>query len=119
MRPRHELLAGLFCALLAGMEPAAAESIEQHREYIFPGQTSRQEVQQRLGEAQETIKEADVEVWVYNDRIEIPLLVSLIPIVGDIADAVALVQRTRKNRELIIQFNPDGIVRKAKLREID
>jgi hypothetical protein len=111
---------GWLCAVLTfATGPASAESLEQHRQRIVPGQTSQQEVRQLLGQAPETIEEADVEVWVYNDKIDIPMLVSVIPIVGDIADAVALIQNIRKNHELVIQFAPDGIVRKAKLREMD
>lgn len=108
---------GVVCLLAAGA--ASAESIDQYRQFIVPGQTSQQEIRQLLGQAQETIREPDVEIWVYHDKIEIPMLVSIIPVVGDIAEAVALFQNVHKNHELVIQFAPDGIVRKAKLRDRD
>jgi len=98
---------------------AQAESIEEARQFIVVGQTGQQEIRQKLGSPQETVAADDVDIWIYHDRLEIPMLVSLIPIVGDIADAIELTHNLGKNRELIIQFDRQGIVRKAKLRDLD
>jgi hypothetical protein len=115
------LLAGLLTGLMLSVAASTvqAESIDRYRQFIVVGQTSQLEIRQLLGAPQETIAADDLAIWVYHDRLEIPMLVSLIPIIGDIADTIELVQNIRNNHELIIQFGPNGIVRKAKLREMD
>jgi len=52
----------------------------------------------------------------YKDVMEVPLLVSLIPVVGDVADAA---QMMHKKRELIVQFDPLGVVKKIKVRSVE
>lgn len=96
-----------------------AEAIEAFQQFIIVGHTSKQEIRQKLGTPQETITESGVDIWVYSNKLEIPTLVSLIPIIGDIADAIELLQIIQKNHELIIQFDASSTVKKAKLREID
>lgn len=110
-------IAGLLFALAAPI--AHAESIEQARQFIVVGQSSQQDIRQKLGSPQETVAADDVDVWIYHDRLEVPMLVSLIPIIGDIADAIELTHNLGKNQELIIQFDRKGVVRKARLRQLD
>ena len=71
--------------------------------------------------APETVSDPDSgdEVWVYNSNLEVPLLVSLIPVAGDIADLIELVYTTQKKRELIVLFDKQGVVRKYELRELE
>ena len=117
---RRRVFCFLSCLVLGTTTSTVrAESIDNHQQFIIDGQTSQREIRKILGAPPETISETDVDVWVYNDKLEIPTLVSLLPVVGDIATAVDLVQRVRKNHELIIQFDRNGIVRKTKLREMD
>ena len=110
----------LICTALATITAQAqAEAIEAYQQFIVVGQTSKPEIRQKLGLPQEMITEPGVDIWVYSNKLEIPLLVSLIPIVGDIADAIELLQNVQKNHELIIQFDASSTVKKVKLRELD
>jgi len=117
----RQMLAGLLGSLIVATTActAQAESIDDYRQFIVVGRTSQEDIRQILGTPPETVAEADVDIWVYNDKTEIPFFVSLLPVVGDIADAIVLVRNIRGNHELIIQFDRQGIVRKAKLRELD
>lgn len=84
---------------------------------IVVGQTTQKHIRDQLGKPDELHTDIDQsEIWVYIYRVNIPFLVSLIPVVGDIADAVEL---AHKDRELIVQFNKDGIVKKYKVRSLD
>ena len=87
----------------------------------MPGKTTQTDVKARLGMAPETVSDPDSgdEVWVYNSNLEVPLLVSLIPVAGDIADLIELVYTTQKKRELIVLFDKQGVVRKYELRELE
>src|SRR5574343_326250 len=120
MKCQRRIASLLAAPLIALAAPAVrAESIEQARQLITVGQTVQAEIRQKLGPPQETVAADDVDIWVYHDRLEIPMLVSLIPIIGDIADAIELTHNLGKNQELIIQFDRQRIVRKAKLRDLD
>lgn len=84
---------------------------------IVIGQTTQKQIRDQLGKPDEQHTDDDKsEIWIYIYRVNVPILVSLIPIVGDIADAVEL---AHKDRELIVQFNKDGIVKKYKVRSLD
>lgn len=84
---------------------------------IIVGETTKEQVVKLLGKADENYTDDDQsEVWIYVYRVDVPLLVSLIPIVGDITDAVDM---AHKDREIVVQFNKDGIVKSYKLRSLD
>ena len=84
---------------------------------IAIGQTTQKQIRDQLGKPDELHTEDDhSEIWIYIYRVKVPFLVSLIPVVGDIADTVEL---AHKDRELIVQFNKDGIAKKYKVRSLD
>lgn len=123
--PARAGLAGavaLLAALLSGCATTAAPSgarevLQNPAGSLVVGSTSRADVQSKLGKADEVHDDEDGgQVWVYRDTIEVPMLLSLVPILGDIADGAALLH---KKRELIVSFDRGGVVRKWKLRPLD
>lgn len=98
--------------------PANAQS---HRQPpgIFPGRTTLQEIRKRYGEPGEKFSDGPLEIWAYDNRVKIPWSVSLIPVIGDIADAIELLWNLPIDEELIVQFDTLGIVKKASLRKLD
>lgn len=86
---------------------------------LKPGKTSRGQVEQVLGKPSEIMRDGAQEIWIYSDKPpEIPWAVSFIPVIGDILDAVELVQETQGRHELVLQFDEHGIIRSYTLREI-
>lgn len=117
---KHFMVNLLVCFALATATPLArAEAIEAFQQFIIVGHTSKQEIHQKLGTPQETITDSGVDIWIYSNKLEIPTLLNLIPIVGDVASAIELIQNIQNNHELIIQFDASSTVKKIKLREID
>lgn len=120
----------MLCAVLSLMvsaEPAECASGESSSNLgeimddptrkIVLGVTTRDEIRQVMGEADENFFDEDhSEILVFRDIVNIPWFVSLIPVVGDIADTVELLH---KNRELILQFDGLGVVKKVKVRNLD
>ena len=49
----------------------------------------------------------------FSDVLEVPLALSLVPVVGDVA------QLLHQNRELTVRFNAAGVVRKVKVRDVN
>lgn len=93
------------------------QAMEDPAKTILVGKSTREEIQKKLGEADEKIvTDEGTDVWVYSDVMKVPLLVSLIPVVGDVADVAEL---KHKNRELIVQFDSLGLVKKMKVRNLD
>lgn len=112
------VLAGLLGACATANAPAGAkEVLKNPAGSLIVGSTSRAQVASRLGKADEVHDDDDGgQVWVYRDTVEVPMLLSLVPILGDIADGAAMLH---KNRELIVSFDRSGIVRKWKLRPLE
>ena len=103
-----------------GYSKAQSANIQKPQQVIALGKTSKAEVSEWMGVAAETYADGGREIWVYSDKPkEIPFFISYIPVVGEIADAVELMQAMRKNHELIIQFDEEGLVRKYKRRELE
>lgn len=121
MRSMRQPIAGLLVGVVLAATAATArgESIDRYQEFIVVGQTCQREIRQALGSPREAIPDGDANIWVYSNKLKIPMALSLIPLIGDIADAIELVQGIQNNHELIIQFDAEGIVKKAKLRELD
>lgn len=71
------------------------------------------------GQPTETIPAGASEVWVYNRRINIPSLLGYLPVVGDVIELVSLALQRRNNHEVIVQFDAQGIVTKAKRRKLE
>lgn len=93
---------------------------EYHPLPIILHKTKKNEVEKLLGEPLETVaKETGGEVIIYNDKsFDPPMVLSFIPIVGDVLDAVEAVQMTQTNHELILQTDINGVIVKYKLREL-
>jgi hypothetical protein len=88
---------------------------------IVPGRTTKVEVRRALGEAAETVSDPQSgdEVWVFTERFEVPLAISLIPLVGDVADVVELAQAAQTQHELVVMFDRHGTVKWYDLRVLD
>lgn len=122
-KPRGLLALGLALLLsLQLMACSATQSTQKNSHVkadatIVVGQTTQKHIRDQLGKPDELHTDIDQsEIWIYSYRVNIPFIVSLIPVVGDIADTVEL---AHKDRELIVQFNKDGIVKKYKVRSLD
>lgn len=101
----------------------------EHRPIDFKGyhplpiilyKTKKDEVEKLLGEPLETVvKDSGGEVIIYNDKpIDTPMALSFIPILGDVLDAVEVVQMAQTDHELILQTDMNGVIIKYKLREL-
>lgn len=115
-----QLLSALLLASLSACSviSPSARLEEQHQE-ILPGKTTKQELRSRLGDPSETIQEERANVWVYSGKLEVPFLIGMIPIVGDVLEAVEAAHNLRTHYELIVQFDSRDVVKKYKLREMD
>ncbi|MDX1915744.1 MAG: hypothetical protein SFU55_09195 [Methylophilus sp.] len=100
--------------LLACATAPQVGNLQKQHQLIQLGKTTKTQINASLGKPLEAIVEGDREIWIYADSFEVPFIVSVIPVVGDIADGVELIH---KNRELIIQFDKYGFVCKSKLRD--
>lgn len=84
------------------------------------GATRQPEVAQRLGRPDETHQDDERTVWVYQaPGIRVPMAISLIPVIGDLADLVELGQSAVDRHEAIIEFDAQGVVRHARRRPVE
>lgn len=84
------------------------------------GATRQPEVAQRLGRPDETHQDGERTVWVYQaPGIRVPMAISLIPVIGDLADLVELGQSAVDRHESIIEFDAQGVVRHARRRLVE
>lgn len=88
-------------------------SVTEAQARLVVGQSSKSEVAAALGRAAVTSFPSGYEVWVYNDKLELPALIGFVPVLGSVASAVEM---TAQNRELVILFDPGGTVRKYQVR---
>lgn len=103
-------LQGCATADLGGGQAAARKAPEQ---VLVVNKTSRAELVQAMGEGDKVRFDSGWEAWVYVDKPGVPLLVGLIPVVGEISDVMEM---TGTRRELTVILDDKGIVRKYKLR---
>ncbi|MBB3117117.1 hypothetical protein [Pseudoduganella violacea] len=113
----HSGLAALGLLLLTACasptRTSTGVSVTEAQTRLVVGRSSKAEVAAALGRAAVTSFPSGYEVWVYNDKLELPALVSFVPLVGSLASAVEV---TAQNRELVILFDPSGTVRKYQMR---
>lgn len=84
------------------------------------GATRQPEVAQRLGRPDETHQDGERAVWVYQaPGIRVPIAISLIPFMGDLADLVELGQSAVDRYESIIEFDAQGVVSHARRRRVE
>lgn len=87
---------------------------------LQPGRTSRAQVEATLGKPGEILHDGAREIWIYSDKpIRLPWAVSVIPVIGDVAEAVRLIQGTRVQHELVLQFDEQGLILDHALRQIN
>lgn len=87
---------------------------------LQPGRTSRAQVEATLGKPAEILHDGAREIWIYSDKpVSLPWAVSVIPVIGDVAEAVRLIQDTRVQHELVLQFDEQGLVLGHALRQIN
>jgi pimeloyl-ACP methyl ester carboxylesterase len=117
----EEVVASVQQLVSGGSMPSTVVAMDDPEQKIFAGQTTQEELFNAMGKADEQFVDAQGdEIWIYADVLEVPSLVSYIPIVGDIVDAGELVYEViHKDRELIVQFDSHGVVKKAKVRDIE
>jgi pimeloyl-ACP methyl ester carboxylesterase len=111
---------------LAGRAPAAVRQGTQVNVgargdwSLTLGATRQQTVEARLGPPNEIQRDGDRTVWVYTaPGVRVPLAISLIPVIGDIADLIELGQSGIDRYETIIEFDVQGVVQQARRRRIE
>lgn len=109
--------------LITGLSGCASQAfggkLDNHQKIITVGKTAKVDIRNQLGIPTEAISDDGVDVWVYQGKTNVPVTISLIPIVGDISDALTTIQNMKNNHELIIQFDEHGVVKKTKLRNLN
>lgn len=87
------------------------------------GETHREQIEAVLGAPRKSYSAPDVPagtVCVYHRKPDkIPLALSFVPVVGDLLDAVQMVQEQQEWRELVVEYDAQGVVRRAGVRRID
>lgn len=96
-------------------------SVTVKHELINPniriGESSKQEIEAILGKPS-FISKNDTEIWVYHNKLDVPLAVSLIPIIGDIADIAGFVTNSvKKATYTAVFFDKNGVVEGYETRE--
>ena len=87
---------------------------------VTSGVTRQTDVESHLGRPDETHQDGERTIWVYHaPGVHVPLAVSLIPVVGDIADLVELGQKGVDRYESIIGFDAQGVVQQARRRRLE
>ncbi len=86
---------------------------------LIPGETSANAVANVWGRPDEQHRNGVGMVWIYSDKsLEPPLVISLMPIIGDIADAVDWIDKAQGRHELTLQFDRRDFLSGYTLREI-
>lgn len=89
-------------------------------QWVDVGVTRQPEVAQRLGQPDETHHDGDRTLWVYRaPGVRVPMAVSLIPVVGDLADLLELAQGAVERFETIVTFDAQGVVQHARRRAVE
>lgn len=87
---------------------------------VEAGATTSEQVRQAWGEPAERHQDGDLTVWIYTDlSAQVPTLVSLLPVIGDIADGIELAQQAAGRREVILWFDTDGRLKRHSVRMLD
>jgi hypothetical protein len=87
------------------------------------GETPRARIESLIGPPRKTYRDdasPGGEVGIYHHKpAKAPVLVGMIPVLGDLVEAVETVQSLREWRELIVEYDAAGVVQRASLRRID
>ena len=109
----------LALALLLGLSGCASltarpVSEEGARRALIVGSSTRADAERAFGLARRVAFESGYEVWVYSDKRHVPPGVGLIPLLGPV---IAIVGAVEHERELVILFDRNGVVKKYRVRE--
>lgn len=109
----------LTCAIAAdgGLGGCAAPkplTAESARKALTIGSSTKADVKAAIGSASVSTFASGYEVWVYNYKAGLPAFTQFVPVVGEIA---SLADALARERELVILFDKDGVVRKVRMRE--
>ncbi|MFZ2889491.1 alpha/beta fold hydrolase [Sulfuricurvum sp.] len=118
--PRSGILKAASLPTLDTSELQPVDFNGYHPLPIILSKTKKDDVQKLLGKPFETVaKHFGGEVIIYNDKpIDTPMALSFIPILGDVLDAVEVVQMAQTDHELILQTDMNGVIIKYKLRKL-
>lgn len=84
------------------------------------GSTTQPAVRFRLGPPDETHRDGRRSIWIYRaPGVNVPTAVGLIPVIGDLAEALSLAQMAVDRHETIIEFDEQGVVRHARRRVVE
>lgn len=84
------------------------------------GASRQRDVAHHLGTPDETRTHGNRTVWVYQaPGIRVPLAVSLIPVIGDLAELTVLAQGAVDRYESIVEFDEQGVVCHARRRRVE
>jgi pimeloyl-ACP methyl ester carboxylesterase len=90
---------------------------------IVFGVTRRKEIEAVLGQPRKTYTDFSSqggEVGVYHRKPDkMPAAVSFIPVIGDLVDVVETARDLQEWRELVVEYDPSGVVRQAGIRRIE
>lgn len=112
--------------VVVGRKPATSRQAEEvavgaRGEWqVTLGVTRQAAVDSHLGRPDETHRDGERTIWVYQaPGVRVPLAISLIPVIGDIADLVELGQSAVGRYESIIGFDEQGVVQQARRRLVE
>jgi len=106
------------------LDPSVSPGIELDKDsyqIITVGKTTQAQIKAAKGEPTEKMIDGEHQVWVYQDKsLEVPLVISFIPIIGDVLDGIdAADEMLITKYELIIQFDSMGVVNRFKERKME
>lgn len=87
---------------------------------LTPGSTRHDAVSQALGTPDEIHRDGARTIWVYRaPGLRVPPAMGLVPVIGDIAELAQLAQAGIERCESIIEFDEQGVVRRARCRRVE
>lgn len=116
---RISALAGPGVPLSDTRDHTLPEALREALPRLQPGISTRQQVQQALGEPSERQTHADAEVWIYNPRKGLPPLVGWLPVLGDVLEVAELAHQRLRRHELILEFDAAGLLKRRTVRALD
>lgn len=104
----------------AGAAPLRVAVGARADQTVTIGSTTQPGVRSQLGPPDETHHDGQRTIWVYQaPGIRVPMAISLIPVIGDLADLVELGQSAVDRYESIIEFDAQGVVSYARQRRVE
>ena len=116
MRAAHRRLALVVLFGLSGCASLTARPVSEEgaRQALIVGSSTRADAERAFGLARVVSFASGYEVWVYSDKRHVPPGVGLIPLLGPV---IAIVGAVEHERELVILFDRNGVVKKFRVRE--